>query len=66
MIAASKNGVEGLLVSPEMLQKARVDATNSRRHLFDVLVETTGSNPDSVLTAIGRFMHFPVIFMDVS
>ena len=64
MIAASKKGVEELLMSPEMLQKARVDATNSRRHLFDVLVETTGSNPDSVLTAIGRLMHFPVLFMD--
>ncbi len=64
MIAASKKGVEELLMSPEMLQKARVDALNSRRNLFDVLIETTSANADSVLIAIGKLMHFPVLFME--
>ncbi|MEI7917184.1 MAG: GspE/PulE family protein [Methylophilaceae bacterium] len=47
-----------------MLQKAKKDASSSRRHLFDVLVEMTSATPETVLASIGELMHYPVASMD--
>ena len=64
MIATSNKSISRSHISPEMLQKAKKDASNSRRHFFDVLVEMTSSSPDSVLASIGELMHYPVASMD--
>ena len=64
MIATSNKSIPGAHISPEMLQKAKKDASSSRRHLFDVLVEMTSATPETVLASIGELMHYPVASMD--
>jgi general secretion pathway protein E len=64
VIAASKNDNVEVFMTPEIIQKARLDAANSRRHLFDVLAESTSLGIDSIVTAIGKLMDFPVFHME--
>lgn len=60
-----QNGLsETEIIQPAILQKARIDAESSKRHLIEVLGDMTGLADWQVLQAIGKSLHYPVCDME--
>ena len=52
------------MIPPATLQKARLDAERSHRHLVEVLGDMTGLEQLAVVQALGQTFHYPVLTMD--